>query len=113
MHPSALRHCFFSVFSLLLSLPISSIAKAEANDSSTPALSGAALYQNKCQGCHDTQVFTRPTRKIKTLESLGKQVRLCNHNLGTGWFDEEVDAVIHYLNQSFYHFDQPASSAPQ
>lgn len=74
---------------------------------------GSALYQKNCQGCHDTSVFTRKTRKVTTLEGLGKQVRLCNHNLNIGWFDEETNAVIQHLNQSYYHFEAtPPAAAP-
>ena len=28
----------------------------------------------------------------------------CNVNLGTQWFDEDVENVVNYLDQSFYKF---------
>lgn len=95
---------FFMICGLLLVSPVYS--------ADTPP-AGAALYQKNCQGCHDTSVFTRKARKVTNLEALGKQVRLCNHNLNIGWFDEETDVVIQHLNQTYYHFEvTPPSAAP-
>jgi hypothetical protein len=49
-------------------------------------------------------MYTRKNRKVSTLAGLQKQVRRCELSLGLQWFDDDVAAVIEYLNTSFYHY---------
>ena len=65
---------------------------------------GDDLHFTHCTGCHDDSVYTRDNRRVKSLERLGEQVRFCKDSLELTWFDEEVDDVIAYLNQTYYHF---------
>jgi hypothetical protein len=41
---------------------------------------------------------------VKSLDKLAAQVRRCDANVGTGLFDEDIDAVVKYLNVNFYKF---------
>lgn len=65
---------------------------------------GEKLHNDRCMRCHGNEVYTRGDRRIKSLDKLGAQVRFCKNQTGVMWFDDEVDDVIHYLNQSFYKF---------
>ena len=65
---------------------------------------GKKLQQKNCMSCHDDGMYSREDRFIKTVSSLRTQVQRCESTLGLTWFDEEVDDVTAYLNQSFYHF---------
>ena len=65
---------------------------------------GDDLHMTECTGCHETTLYTGDNRKVRNLARLGTQVRFCKDNLGIAWFDDEVDDVIGYLNQSYYHF---------
>ena len=65
---------------------------------------GDDLHFEHCTGCHDTSLYIRDDRKVRTLERLGAQVRLCKDRLGLTWFDDEVDDVVEYLNQTYYRF---------
>ena len=65
---------------------------------------GADLHFENCTGCHQSEVYTRSDRRVTSLDLLGRQVRFCKDNLGLTWFDDEVDDVIAYLNQNYYHF---------
>ena len=65
---------------------------------------GKKLQQKNCMSCHDDEMYTRDNRFIKNESSLRTQVKRCESTLGLTWFDEEVDDVTTYLNQSFYHF---------
>ena len=65
---------------------------------------GDELHMENCTGCHDSKVYTRTDRKVKTLPRLGTQVRFCRDALGVTWFDDEVDDVVHYLNKEYYRF---------
>ena len=65
---------------------------------------GDELHLDSCTGCHDSQVYTRPDRKVMDLAGLGRQVRFCKDNLAVPWLDDEVDDVIAYLNHEYYKF---------
>ncbi|NNJ94441.1 MAG: cytochrome c [Halobacteria archaeon] len=65
---------------------------------------GMTLAQQHCTACHDNGVYTRENRRITTLDGLRTQVRRCELSLGLKWFDEDIDDVTVYLNESFYKF---------
>jgi len=65
---------------------------------------GEALYKNNCTACHGTEVFTRADRRVKDLAGLNAQVRRCNHALEKKWFNDDINAVVSYLNKQFYKF---------
>jgi cytochrome c553 len=64
---------------------------------------GKALVEANCTKCHNERVYTRPDRRVTTLDGLNKQVRRCELSLGLKWFDEDIDDVAAYLNQNYYH----------
>ena len=64
------------------------------------------LDKSQCQKCHSSEIFSRDDRKVKDLESLEKQVRLCDSQLSVNWFDDEISDVVSYLNETFYHFEK-------
>ena len=70
---------------------------------------GKALHDANCTACHSsmfggdaTRIYTRPDRRVKSREGLTRQVQRCNHSLGLQWFDDDVEAVAEYLNQTYY-----------
>jgi len=65
---------------------------------------GKALVAGNCTKCHDERIYTRPDHRVTTLDGLNKQVRRCELSLGLKWFDDEIDDVAAYLNQTYYHF---------
>ena len=65
---------------------------------------GKKLVDDNCTKCHDEHVYTRPDRRVTTLEGLNKQVTRCEQSLGLKWFDEDIADVAAYLNQTYYHF---------
>ena len=64
------------------------------------------LYENNCISCHDSKVFTRPDHHIGNRGALKRQVRRCELNLGLRWFDDQIDAVSHFLNSRYYKFPE-------
>jgi cytochrome c553 len=75
--------------------------------SSLPAANidnGKKLVSENCTKCHDQRVYTRPDHRVTTLDGLDKQVRRCQQSLGLKWFDDDIDDVAAYLNQTYYHF---------
>ncbi len=68
---------------------------------------GETLHAAHCVSCHGSEVYERgEQRRVTSREGLTRQVRRCELALGLTWFDEQIDAVADYLNQSYYHFGQ-------
>ena len=65
---------------------------------------GDDLHFSNCTGCHDASVYTRDNRRVGNLERLRAQVRFCKDTLELTWFDDQVEDVVEYLNQTYYHF---------
>jgi hypothetical protein len=83
---------------------------------SAPALAasiehGKILLEQHCTRCHDTRVYTRPDRRIGSLEALKNQVKRCELNQSLKWPKADVDDVVAYLAASFYKFGGTASGA--
>ena len=84
----------------LAGLLITSVTFAGGN-----AANGQKLFKaSKCNQCHGTEVYTRKDRKVKTLPALEAQVRRCDSNLNTNWFDDEIIDVTAHLNKQYYKF---------
>ena len=86
----------FGLFLFAITLSASSYAADIEN--------GGELHSESCTQCHDSAAYTREDRKVQNLVRLGTQVRFCKDNLGVAWFDDEVDDVIEFLNQKYYHY---------
>jgi cytochrome c553 len=65
---------------------------------------GAALHAAHCTRCHDASVYTRESRQVNNLEELRARVRQCELVAEAGWFAEEVEAVVQYINDGYYRF---------
>lgn len=64
------------------------------------------FVQNSCARCHDDSVYTRPNRRVRSLDRLESQVRMCDANLGTKLFEDDIAAVVDYLNSHYYKFEK-------
>lgn len=72
------------------------------------AVSGAVLHAAHCTRCHGAEIYTRPQHIVHSHAELRARVQQCELTAELGWFDEEVDAVVGYLNETYYKF--PAAS---
>ncbi len=68
------------------------------------AANGKQLHDGRCLGCHDNRAYTRPYRKVKTVEGLMGQVRMCNQQLNTNLSREQLNDIVKYLDDAFYKF---------
>jgi cytochrome c2 len=83
----------------------SSLFLAQAAYAGGDPANGQKLFEaSQCLKCHGTEVFTRPDRKVADLAALESQVRRCDANMDTNWFDDEVLDVVAYLNKTYYKF---------
>ena len=65
---------------------------------------GKALVAQSCTKCHNSSVYTKKDRKIKTLNALTTRVAKCNANTGAGLDEEELADLTLFLNTSYYKF---------
>ena len=65
---------------------------------------GKLLLEQNCFKCHDTSVYSRPDRRIKSLAALQAQVTRCPKTTGAKWNQKQIADVVKYLNKEFYHF---------
>ena len=91
--------------SLAVAICCSSIVSAETgSDGNKLYQHGEKTHTNHCLKCHTDQVYTRENRFVKSLNALGKQVTRCKDNTGAPWYDEDTEAVVHFLNEKYYKF---------
>ena len=62
------------------------------------------LLQANCTGCHDSSVYTRSNRMIHSLDELKHQVEGCGHAAKKEFSPAEVQDLVKYLNDRYYHF---------
>jgi len=69
--------------------------------------SGLALHQANCARCHGEGYYPKkPKSSMNSYDDLHKRVRMCNAQLGTELFPEELQKIGDYLNDSFYKFSK-------
>jgi len=66
--------------------------------------SGKELHDANCISCHDSGKYTSPDHKMKNFNQLANQVRSCDANLGVKLFDDDIDKIVNYLNDTYYKF---------
>ncbi len=68
------------------------------------AAKGKTLHAAQCSHCHDSSVYTRANRTVRTVEGLSARVQLCNTQLKKGLSKDELNDIVKYLNDSYYRF---------
>jgi len=65
---------------------------------------GKKLHDTYCTSCHNTSVYTRRDRQIKSLEALNQQLTECTHAAQVTLSSDEQRSIVKYLNEQFYKF---------
>lgn len=68
---------------------------------------GQMLYENHCLGCHESVLFIRARRAVRSLPELRDTVARWAREARAPWRDEEIDAVTGHLNRTYYRFPEP------
>lgn len=74
------------------------------NLANEPLPRGQLLYENQCHSCHESTVHIRKDHKAKNFAEIQYWVGRWANELGTKWSADEIDAVVQYLNDTFYHY---------
>jgi len=67
---------------------------------------GKQLHDEHCTGCHTAEIYTREHRIVTSYVELAERVRQCELSNELTWFDEEINAVVDYLDATYYHFSK-------
>ena len=67
---------------------------------------GKKLHNEHCTRCHTPEIYTREHRIVNSYAELAERVRQCELSNELTWFDEEINAVVDYLNSTYYHFEK-------
>ena len=90
--------------SFLIWIMCTSAAYAQSPEVDGALTHGEKIHEDHCYKCHTEQIYSRDNRIAKSINALGKQVQQCKDANNTPWFDEETDAVVHFLNKQYYKF---------
>lgn len=70
---------------------------------------GKALYDARCDQCHEKSVHERDPRSAKSFAEVRAYVVKWDKELGALWRADELDAVTRYLNDRYYHYPCPTT----
>jgi hypothetical protein len=65
---------------------------------------GKSLHGKVCVACHNSSVYTRPDRKIKSIGGLRGRVDGCGSQLNLGLKKNQINDLVKYLNDTYYKF---------
>jgi mono/diheme cytochrome c family protein len=88
---------------LLISLTLGA-GNAQAALLPGDAAQGKAVHDKQCVACHDSSVYTRANRQVKSPEALIGQVNNCIRQTGAKLDRDQVNGLVKYLDESFYKF---------
>jgi cytochrome c553 len=66
--------------------------------------SGVSLHKENCARCHGADDYPKENSKMDSYKRLHTMVGMCDAQLGTELFPEELQSITDYLNNSFYKF---------
>jgi hypothetical protein len=88
---------------LLISLTLGA-GNAQAALLPGDAAQGKAVHDKQCVACHDSSVYTRADRRVKSPEGLIGQVNGCVRQIGLKLDRDQVNDLVKHLDESFYKF---------
>ena len=89
---------------LCVSLLILLMPRALSAELPGDSVDGKRLHDANCMGCHDTGIYTRKDRLVRSLDALKNQLGGCSHMAKKEFSAIETQNIIKYLNDQFYQF---------
>jgi hypothetical protein len=99
--PKIVKCILHGASALLLALALTPGGRAALPGNSDE---GKRLHDANCTGCHDTHVYTRKDRSVRSLDGLKQQLNNCAHMAGKQFSVVDTQNLIKYLNDTFYQF---------
>jgi hypothetical protein len=69
-----------------------------------PPSRGELLYLNHCIECHESQVHIRAKHHSKNINAIRDEVSRWVKQLGLKWTLHDIEDVVDYLNDHYYHY---------
>lgn len=69
------------------------------------AAKGKIVHDKQCVACHDSGVYARANRTVKSPEALIGRVNGCVNQTGAKLDRNQINDLVKYLDESFYKFD--------
>jgi hypothetical protein len=66
---------------------------------------GENLYETQCTGCHESIVHIREHNQAHSVADIRAFVILRAKELSLNWSAEDIEQVVRYLNDQYYHYD--------
>ena len=63
-------------------------------------------HDRNCTRCHDSRVYTRDNRRVRSYPQLQAQVARCDAMLETKLFPDDLATLVDHLNDSYYRFEK-------
>jgi mono/diheme cytochrome c family protein len=95
------KHALHAALALFLAVALTPGAHAALPGNSAE---GKRLHDANCTACHDTRVYVREGRSVRSLDGLRQQLESCSHMAGKQFSAIETQNLIKYLNDTFYQF---------
>lgn len=92
-----MKHAVCALVALLM--PVSSVAALPGD-----AAKGQRLHEASCSGCHDSGVYTRGDRRVRSLDALRRQIEACGHMAKQDFSPAQTRDLLKYLNERYYRF---------
>ena len=90
-------------FALFVTLALA-IGSAQAALLPGDAAKGKVVQEKHCSTCHDTGMYMRADRKVKSVEALIGRVNGCVRQTGAKLDRDQINDLVKYLDESFYKF---------
>jgi mono/diheme cytochrome c family protein len=84
---------------LALLLPLAGLAALPGD-----AAEGRRLHEAHCAGCHDSGVYTRGDRRVRSLDALRRQIDACGHMAKQDFSPAQTRDLLKYVNERYYRF---------
>jgi mono/diheme cytochrome c family protein len=73
---------------------------------------GKALHDKSCASCHNSmmpdgkgaEIYSEDFRKMQNLAQVRTMIEVCASRSRAGWFEEEIEHVGRYLNDTYYKY---------
>jgi hypothetical protein len=85
-------------------MPVSSAANTDANTSVAESSRGKMLYNNHCVECHESNVYIREKRRVKSTADIVYWISHWSNHLELDWNTDDINEVGHYLEETYYNF---------
>lgn len=98
-----------ALLAVLLCQPLATQAQGQAQPQAQSR--GELLYRTHCAECHSSQMHWREKKTVRDWPSLRAQVHYWQDQAQLRWTDDDIAAVAHYLNDTYYRL--PSSPGPR